>query len=440
MLIQFTVGNYRSFKDPVTLSMEAAAITSANKELDTSNVIAAGARLKLLTSAGIYGANASGKSNLINALYFMHTLIINSARESQASDPIDTSPFRLLDSSEKRPSFFEVMFVLENQKYRYGFEVNREKVVREWLYVTPTIREAMLFQREGENIEINERTFREGRSLEQKTRANALFLSVAAHWNGAVSLKLIGWFRKLGFIYGPNNMGYKYFTISRYLENPERSDQIKNIVRLLDVEIEKIVVRKVDPDQVKQMKGMPDDLKKYFAKTPGNFLSPKTIHNQLNEKGEITGQVEFDLEGEESAGTEKLVYIAGPVLDSLANGRVMVVDELEAHLHPILSLALVRLFNSLETNPKRAQLAFTTHDTNLLDNTLLRRDQVWFTEKDSRGASHLYSLVEFNPRQEEAFERNYLRGKYGAVPYLGNFPVIFKSAVEQTGEVKTDGA
>jgi AAA15 family ATPase/GTPase len=166
---------------------------------------------------------------------------------------------------------------------------------------------------------------------------------------------------------------------------------------------------------------------------PGDFTKAETQHTQFNEDGQPVGSVIFDLDEDESDGTQKLFFLTGPILDVLSAGRILAVDENEARMHPLITCAIIRLFNSFTTNPKRAQLIFTAHDTNLLDRSLFRRDQIWFVEKDSYGASHLYSLVEFMPRYDESFERNYLHGKYGAIPYLGDLSQLLiedKSLVE----------
>lgn len=420
MLIEFTVGNFRSFREPVTLNLEAASITSEDKRVDENNVIPINKKLSLLTSAAIYGANASGKSNLIDALGFMRSMVLNSARESQAKDPINIQPFRLSTATTDKPAFFEIVFLIAGQRYRYGFEVTRELVVREWLHHTPTIREGRLFVRENDQILPNERTFREGLRLEDRTRANALFLSVTAQFNGPIAQKVVNWFNNLKFVSGLDDVGYRGYTLHKYQEDPARREQILNLVKAFDVGIEGISVKKVDPKEVTFPSGIPDEIRKFILEAPGDFTKAETQHTQFNEDGQPVGSVTFDLDDDESDGTQKLFFLTGPILDVLNAGKILAVDEMEARMHPLITCAIIHLFNSLETNPKRAQLIFTAHDTNLLDKSVFRRDQIWFVEKDSYGASHLYSLVEFMPRYDEPFERNYLHGKYGAIPYLGD--------------------
>lgn len=434
MLIEFSVGNFRSFHAPVTISMEAAAIRSENRQLDESNLIATQDSFKLLTSAVIYGANASGKSNLIGAFDFMRMFVLNSARESQAEDAIPVIPFRLSSDTVHRPTFFEVVFLIDGQKFRYGFEASVDKIEREWLYYTPTIREARLFTREGGRIDANPRSFREGIGLEQRTRPNALFLSVTAQFNGKMAMQIVNWFRNIGIISGLNDLNYRKFTLRQFQSSPGWKEQIERLVRSLDVGIEAIRVEDSPANQAALPKYKTHEIREFMLDDSTQWMSTQTTHTQYDAEGRITGAVEFDLESDESAGTQKLFYLSGPILESLQTGKILIVDELEARMHPLITCAIIRLFHSLETNPRRAQLIFTTHDTNLLDRSIFRRDQIWFVEKDSYGASHLYSLVEFKPRNDESYERNYLRGKYGAIPYLGDIQRMVMESEKKSSE------
>lgn len=417
MIIEFSFGNFLSFRDTVEFSMVAANITSGMPEVDLNNLIPISSKLNLLTSAAIYGPNASGKSNLIQALSFMRSFVLNSSRESQAGDDIQVSPFLLSTATENAPSFFEILFIERGTHYRYGFEVTQKSVSREWLYMTPTIREANLFEREGSQIKFNPRSFKEGKDLVKKTRTNALFLSVVAQFNGQLSLRIQKWFNRLNIISGLDDLSCRNASIDQFRNHPDKRDNIKQFVRNLDLEIDDIEIKEVE---------MPDIAKRSFTEISGvpAWIGPpkftiQTSHKKYDQNNRFHGWVHFDLETNESNGTQRLFYLANPVLDALDWGHPLVIDEIEVRLHPLITQALIRLFNSKETNPKGAQLIFTTHDTNLLDRELFRRDQIWFTEKDRYGASHLYSLVEFKPRNDAAFEKSYLRGRYGALPNPG---------------------
>lgn len=421
MLIEFSVGNFRSFKDVNTLSMLATRVSARDKRIDENNVFEALDGMSLLKSAAIYGANASGKSNLMWALSFMKRLVLTSSKDTQSAEPIKIERFRLGSDVEDVPSFFEIAFIMEGTRYRYGFKANTQRIVSEWLYYVPTTKEAKLFTRDNGKIVVT-KTFKEGRRLDDKTRENALFLSVVAQFNGEISQKILDWFRNLKTISGLNDEGYVMYTIE-CLRDAEMRDDIIRFVCHLDLGIDEISAEenRITPEQLPE--DMPEELRAFIL-NPDVMHRPsiKTSHRKYNALGDVIGTETFDLDENESQGTAKIFALAGPVVDTLKNGRVLVVDELDARLHPLITLAIISLFNSNETNKKNAQLIFTTHDTNLLSNKLFRRDQIWFTEKNSEGATDLYSLVEYKikVRNDASFENDYISGRYGAVPFLGD--------------------
>jgi AAA15 family ATPase/GTPase len=421
MLLEFTVGNYRSFKEPATLSMVAANTKARDPQVNENNTIVVDKKLTLLTSTVIYGANASGKSNFIKAMGFMRRFVITSSKESVIEEPIRVSPFRLSTATENKPSFFEVVFLLENVKYRYGFEANHEEVVSEWLFAASTQKEMNLFIRDETGIHIS-RSFKEGKDIESKTRPNVLFLSAVAQWNGQLAGKLLGWFRNVRMISGLNDSGYKGFTIRSFEDGLYRKE-IVNLVKTLDLGIEDITSEKMGDDKVQIFlpENLPADVREAVLKQhESDKVLIQTAHKKFDDSGLLISSELFNLQSDESDGTEKLFYMTGPLLDVLSNGSILFIDEMEARLHPLITRTLIGLFNSKETNPKRAQLIFTTHDTNLLSNKTFRRDQIWFVEKDRYGSSHLYSLAEIKVRNDRPFENDYIEGRYGAIPFLGN--------------------
>ncbi len=427
MLIEFTVGNFRSFRDPQTLSMVAAPIKSKDSLLDESTTIPVPDNPTLLTSTAVYGANASGKSNLIRALLFMRHFVLNSHKETKATGGIEVEPFRLSMITKDQPSYFEVVFVEDGKRYRYGFEVTTERVTSEWLYFFPSTREARLFERDGENI-IPGNYFKDWDvKLTQQTRPNALFLSVVAQFNGPISQKLVGWFRKVGIISGVNDMGMMPYTLGQLLQG-EHSQAIKDLICKLDLGISDLHVEKRPRPIPSIPDGLPEEKRQALLTLldgEGEHLSVQTLHTQFDAEAP-TGQEMFDLGEHESEGTQKLFAMSGPLLDTLQKGKVLVVDELDARLHPLMTREIISLFNHKATNPNGAQLIFNTQDTNLLDNNMFRRDQIWFVEKDRQGASHLYSLAEFKVRNDKDYERGYIQGRYGAVPYLSHIQTIVR--------------
>lgn len=418
MLIQFSVGNYRSFKDIVTLNMTAANIRAKQKELDINNVFTIGNNIKLLKSAAIYGANASGKSNLVRAFGFMKSFVLNSSRESLSTDPIDIEKFRLSVETESEPSFFEVIFFLNDKRYRYGFEADENKIHSEWLYHA-NVRETKLFTRENGKITLS-RVFKEGRGLSERTRDNALFLSVVDQWNGPIAQSILDWFKKVGFISGITDTGYRMFTINQIAEGNELGDDIIDFVKQMDLDIFDLKVEQVELSEERLPKSLPQELKTLILESTDFRSAVTTSHKKFDDELKQVAVEEFDFDDNESEGTQKIFSLAGPLLHSLQSGRVLIIDELDARLHPLITCSIIKLFNSNKTNPHNAQLIFATHDTNLLSNKLFRRDQIWFTEKNKYGITDLYSLVEYKIRNDASFESDYISGKYGAIPFLGD--------------------
>ncbi len=454
MLVEFTVGNYRSFKDPVHLSLVAANLKAKDKGLDERNTFQVDKDLTLLKSAAIYGANASGKSNLVAAMLFMSAFVLNSSRETQITDAIPTQPFALHPETPDQPSLFEMVFVLDGRLYRYGFEVNTARVVAEWLYYVPKTKEARLFERQGDDFKLSE-AFKEGKEIVPLTRSNALFLSVVAQFNGPIARSILNWFQSLSILSGIDDHHARFVT-EQTLGKPELRNDVIQIIKLLDLGIDDIelaefplssAVRRarqlpdsqfhLDPVAKHELPPEVDDEMDELLRNMAPLLervvqslenAPTLVirarHKVYNENGEVVGTELFDVDQRESQGTRKLIALAGPLLLTLRSGAPLVVDELDARLHPLITCAILKLFNSPQTNPRNAQLIFTTQDTNLLNRDLLRRDQIWFVEKDRQAASQLYSLAEFRAerrvRNDASFEADYIRGKYGAVPFLGD--------------------
>ena len=415
MLIGFSVGNYKSFKETVTLSMVASSITEEEKELDENNVFEINHKLNLLKSAAIYGANASGKSNLIAAINFMKWFVLNSSKETQVSEAIYIEAFRLSTETEKEPSFFEIVFLLEGKTFRYGFEVNAREVVSEWLFQADDSEEQMLFERDFDNYILD--NFPEGQGISDKTRSNALFLSVVAQFNGKVSGKILLWFSKtLQLISGLQDTQYRKETLESF-ENESHRHDIIEFIKKLDLGITDIQITNKPLPIVSQKTAMYGSLYPYSEIKP----AVKTVHRKYDAEGKQSAIELFDIDKHESEGTNKLFALAGLLLDTLRTGKILLIDELDARLHPLITRELICLFNSNETNPHNAQLIFTTHDTNLLSSKTFRKDQIWFTEKDNKGATDLYSLVEYKVGKDASFERDYIIGKYGAIPFIGNF-------------------
>jgi len=427
MLIQFSVRNFRTFKEKATLSLIASnydKVTRETENISDSNIY----NLRILKSAVIYGANASGKSKFIEALMFMKIFAIKSSKESQKGEEIDVEPFKLNSESEKQPSEFEVIFLYKKEMFRYGFEVDKDKVVSEWLYHKPKTKEIELFYRDLQKFEIHTRNFPKGATLvrEDLIRNNALLLSVAAQFNDVICENIIVWFKNLKTISGLKEEGYQNYTMGK-AKDPNHKENILELLKaadlgIQDIKIEMLDVTKLPKEMSKELREM---ILKQSKEDKAEFFSDiLTTHKKFDDSKKHIGNISFSLDDDESFGTRKFFALTGPVLDAIENGYTLVVDELDSKLHPNLVCKIVSLFNSQKLNPKNAQLIFNTHDTNLLSSGLFRKDQVWFTEKNKYGEAKLYSLADFKSdtvRKNEAFEDNYIRGKYGAIPYLGFF-------------------
>ncbi len=412
MLIEFSVENFRSFKERMTLSM----VANDSEELLHSNTVSAGKKLRLLKSAAIYGANASGKSNLVKALEFMLRFINSSAKDTQTGEKLRFEPF-LLDTSEwNKPSLFEITFLVDGTRYRYGFQLNDRIIVTEWLFHQQKNGEKALFTRKGSIFTLSS-AFREAKGLEPRTRENALFLSVLAQFNVLTAKNIvyaIGFWLTFSDPFLDVSVETGLFHQS-FRKNPT---EVSAFLARFHLGFTEVLVKK-DTHQESQIHGKIKD-----KNTSISEISTK--HRVVDSQNTGITSIDFDLEEQESNGTRKIVAFAPIFMEALLQkGDCIFFDEIDNSLHPILSRKIIELFNNSETNPNGAQLIFTTHDTNLLSRKLLRRDQIWFTEKMPHGATDLYSLADFEVNEEQSaqsasYSNDYLLGKYGAIPYLGD--------------------
>ena len=412
MLIEFSVGNYRSFKDVVTLSMVAADEAADNDELDKNNVFKVNQNFSLLKSAAIYGANASGKSNLILALYFMQSFVINSSK-LQITDKIDLEKFRLSSETEDKPSFFKIVFYLDNKTYEYSFEVTQERVISEGLSCTPKTRKTNIFSREKDKIKYS-KSLMKGKDVKDLTKKNTLFLSIAAQFNDPLAGKILLWFSRLKIISGSQLENLRQLSIDYLSREQNLKNEIAFLIKKLDLSIKDMSIEVGRKPLDNFHKDIPDTV----------YNSIETYHEKYDLEGKVIGLESFQLNKHESRGTQKLFALLAPILSVLKASEVLIIDELDSLLHPLMAIAIIGLFNSQQTNPKNAQLIFATHDVNLLSNQLFRRDQIWFTEKNRQEATDLYSLVEFDIDNNASFEQDYIQGRYGAIPFIGDLSKV----------------
>lgn len=431
MIEEFNFGNFWSFKDEQTLNMTAAKIKSFHPSIDKRNVIEIDDKISLIKSKAIYGANASGKSNIIKALVTFIRVVTSSVKDDKILNIIE--PFKLSVEKLKEPTFFQLVFRIKNTKYRYGFEADEKSIKSEWLFYTPNKREQTLFIREEQDIlEVNDKHFEEGSKFisllddDENTifRTNSLFLtSLASFGFGKMSKSII---KEISSIIVINGLGHSgmYSTAGDALDDLNKKKFILDFLKNADTGINDIENIEITKDNLPE--DADDDFKKEFKK--GNIIV--SSRSQYDGKKRV-GNVPFILSGQESEGTIKMFELSPFIYNALNEGRTLIIDEFDSRFHPLLTKKIVELFNS-ESN-KNSQLIFTTHDTNLLSSEILRRDQIDFVEKDKYGGSHLYTLVEIKGvRNNASFEKDYIQGKYGAIPFLGNFSSLLNFDYAET--------
>lgn len=414
MLINFSFSNFCSFKNIKSLRMESAQI----KDLSDSVIEKDG--LRLLPVAVLYGANSSGKTNVIKSFGVFRHILINNVKLN-SDEAIKYEPFMLDNISDKKPTLFEVQLLMDGALYRYGFEYTRKAIIGEWLYerrLSYGAKEHYLFRRERQNFSISSTYFTEGKSKESSTTKNRLFLSLVAQLNGQISQKIIQDLKHYNVISGLDEYAYNHVTLKMLEKHLKGCDDAMTLFEKLDLGFTNIKVKERE---------VPDEIKEKLANLPflnqekvnsHKFLETFTTHHIYDSDGEIVGEKVFRADDKESNGTNKVISLAGPIFNTLISGKVLFVDELDAKLHPMITRAIVHLFMDRQTNPKGAQLIFTTHDTHLLNTKYLRRDQIWFTEKDKTEASDLYSLLDFKVRNDRDIENDYINGRYGAIPFI----------------------
>jgi uncharacterized protein len=421
MLVQFTVGNFLSFNQKRMLNLEAKGISELKTNISTFKA------QKILRSAVIYGANSSGKSNLISALERMREVVLASVRLND-SDELDYSPFLLSTETENQPTFFEIIFWQDSTRYRYGFEYNLKQIVNEWLFTGKSeTKEKPLFLRTAEGIGVDAK-FKEGEGNESKTNDNRLFVSLVAQLGGDISKKVLEFFNGYNVLSGLEHNDYTGFTMRMLHKNLNGCEESLELYQKLKLGFQDIKAIESDFNPLEIPGNLPDKLKAKLIKdlSGKKSISLKTVHNKFDKKGKIVDLVILDKLKNESEGTNKIIDLSGPIFDTLKLGKVLIIDELDAKLHPLITMRIVEIFNSPESNPNNAQLIFATHDTNLLGEELFRRDQIWFTEKDEQEQTDLYSLYDFNlpdgskVRNDSNLEKNYIRGRYGAIPFITN--------------------
>lgn len=404
MLLEFSVKNFLSFKDKVTLSM----IGNATKGLDDNYVLVNDK--KVLKTLAIYGANASGKTKLFETLVRVVYMLTNS-NNININEKLPIEPFKLDKKSKESPSKFEIRFLAKKIKYVYGFVADKDKIYDEYLYYYPNGRETKIFDRTKTNTySFNQKDTKMLNDIASKTAENKFFLATATNWNYEKT--------KDAYIFLTSDIllfndlpDLKDEALKRYKNGDDKLKKLAlNYFKQADINIvDYDIIESSVPEKILDM--LPDIIKK-DAKINTKILSATFKHKNSDEH--------LTLE-EESVGTQIVFYFIPFIVEALKEGKVIIVDELDRSLHPYLTEMIINMFTKKELNKSNAQLIFNTYDINLLKLNILRRDQIWFTEKDNNTAScDLYSLSDFSVRKDENYEKGYMLGRYGAVPFIKN--------------------
>ncbi len=420
MLIDFSVENFLSIKEEVCFSL----LASSDKSLD-NNLITGEKALKnnsLLRSAVLYGANASGKSNVLKSLVYLRFLVGTSSKNIPGQN-IQFSPFKLDNKYLSKPSKFDINFVQDGIRYNYKVSFTSEKVIDECLYYYPKGTKAMIFERnDTTNYKFTIDQSKQ-KGMAERTLENIFYLSNSAQQNYDKTLEPFKWFLDVLTIIGPAGSLNEHSTARSIHENIKIRKTVLKALAVADLAIDDINVS-IKEIPVEDYPNLPDDLKKMIDEPDNKIDSINSIDVKLFHKGNDEDGNEIDVQfdfKEESDGTQRLFSLIGPWIDSLNHGSILIVDELDSKLHPFLCKFLIGMFNNPEINKSNSQLLFTTHNSTFLDQDIFRRDQIWFTEKDAKfGNTNLFSLLEFNQRKDANIEKGYLAGRYGAVPFIKN--------------------
>ena len=415
MLLRFGVSNHLSIRDPQELSFIASSLKDRRDGLIDCTAAPTGS---IVPAAVIYGANASGKTNLLDALATMRAMVLRSHAQGEPGGGVPRRSFALDGDSSRAPSRFDVDFVVEGVRYHYGFEASDEAYEAEWLYAFPRSHRRTLFEREGEEYRFGRGLGGPNKTIAGLTRPNSLFVSAAAQNGHEQISEVFAYFRTILAVRDIDVSDVA--AINRMAEEGPGRRAIEFLER---VGTGVIGYRRKETEVTEKVTAFRRELStaiKRFAELPPELESSledwRDFAFELAHRDQDGGSVYLDL-ASESAGTRRLLVVLGLAFRAIDEGVPLYIDELDASLHTQACEAVLKLFCSSETNPKGAQLIATTHDTNLLGSPALRRDQLWFTEKDAGGATRLYPLTDIRMRKGDNFEKGYLQGRYGAVPF-----------------------
>ncbi len=412
MLLRFGVSNHLSIRNLQELSFVASSL----KDPEEGLIDCAAVHRSLVPAIVIYGANASGKSNLVAAMQTMLSMILLSHTKGKPDGGVPRHPFRLDPDSSQKPSQFDIDFVIDGVRYHYGFEASDTAFVSEWLYVFPRSHRRTLFEREGDEFSFGRSLRGPNKIIASLTRPNSLFLSAAAQNDHEQLSKVYGYF---GSIEGFREIAVPGAMASEELAEQEVDGRVIDFLKKVGTGI--IDHRRKETELSEKEQMLRREITAIFRKLVDPSIEDKTdvegkrVSIEFAHRGRDGERVYFELD-HESAGTRRLLIVLGLAFRAIDQGVPLFIDELDASLHTYACEEVLKLFCSRKNNPKGAQLVATTHDTNLMQPPILRRDQLWLTQKDTEGATQLYPLTDIRTRKGDKIEKGYLQGRYGAVP------------------------
>lgn len=429
MLLAFSGTNVRSFRDKFTLSLLATRVTEPRiaREVPWRQ---GGEPIGVLPSAVLFGANASGKSNVLRAMADLRSLVLHSFRKGDPTGGLPRWPFR---PATDQPTSYEVDLVLDGVRHVYSVTIDDERVLEERAVRYPHGKEALLFRRQGDDLEFGPPLRSQGRWISKLLRPNAAFLSTAAATNDETLLPLFAWFTRNLRLAQAANRHLRLAQTAEMIADAASNDRLLRLLRAADFGIVGAKRRDMDPEMRDRLRRAVHILAGREGEPEGSEAASIAIDDYGFVLEHSSNGTTFELDqDDESLGTMVWLGLIGPVIDALEHGSVLLADELDASLHPVLVERLVRLFQDPTTNPRRAQLIANAHDVHLVDGTgtdrIIGRDQVWFTEKKADGSTSLYPLLDFSPRRDESVGRRYLGGMYGATPIVSEaeFAAVFE--------------
>ncbi|WP_081762780.1 ATP-binding protein [Xanthobacter sp. 126] len=423
MLLRLSASNFLSFSEGQELSLVASGLKGPEEGL----LPIPGTDLFAVPSAIVYGANASGKTNFVKSLRFMRAAIIDSHRLGRPEGGVPRVPFKLDPTKATAPTVVEADFIVDGVRFQYGFECDDDKFLSEWLFSYPEGKRRRMFERSGGNVEFG--SFFKGpkKILVDLMRPNSLFISTATQNDHEELSKIVSFFRNIKF-------SINLSVAKELINNTFKKDQIdsRTIAFLTAVGTGITGYRQTDIEIPDTLRNFSKEFSELARKHMGDSVSVEDnlsdrssdVAIELAHAGAGGETCYFGLE-RESSGTRRLILLMNNIFKSLDRGSVIVIDELDASLHTHAAEKIISLFSNPSVNKNGSQLITTTHDTNLLNCSCLRRDQIWFCEKDYIGSSHIFPLSDIKSRQTDNFEQGYLEGRYGAIPYSGNLTSLF---------------